>query len=661
MKIRTKLFVVILGLLIVVFGGVIAFISQEVSRTAINDARHLAETTAMVHANEVKAFLEVGMDAARTLAHGIEGLRRSGYTDRDGINSVLYSVLERNPDFIGVWTCWEPNAFDGLDEEFASTTHHDSSGRFVPYWSRDAHGRISVVPLEGYESAGEGDYYQLALTTRREVLLEPYDYQVGDQIVTITTMSVPVFDGSRVVGVVGVDVSLDRLAEIANAVTLYETGFARIISHEGLLVTHPTPGRAGRVAGELVTDDSEAREAWRAIRDGQVLSQVSYSAALDSYQFKSLVPIHVGYTEMPWSFGTVIPESEIVAGTRQLIVKIILLGTIGVVVLGLALWFITKPIVRNVKDSTAFVTSFLAKGDFSEDVPAYALELKDEFGDLARGFDTTVRSLRTMIGKVIEGAEQVSVSSNEVAAAVQETASAVEEVASTANQFSSTVELASSNSQKMADLAQQTMQRTNQGAEQIQKTIVTMQTINAAVEELSQEISGLESQSERIRSIVDVITSIADQTNLLALNAAIEAARAGEHGRGFSVVADEVRKLAEQSGKAAGEITNVIGDIRTVVQDTVRKSQESSNKVTEGVALVRDSGDVFTKIQEIVQQLSEGIQSIASASQELAAGSEEIAASSEEQSATVEQIAASIGNVSTITEQLKELVSAFKV
>ncbi len=114
---------------------------------------------------------------------------------------------------------------------------------------------------------------------------------------------------------------------------------------------------------------------------------------------------------------------------------------------------------------------------------------------------------------------------------------------------------------------------------EIDRSIKTMSEINEVVTELAREIRELGRQSEEIGHIVTLITGIAEQTNLLALNAAIEAARVGEQGRGgFAVVAEEVRSLAEQSRRAADEITQLIQAIRNSAQNSVQRTDVGAER-----------------------------------------------------------------------------------
>ncbi len=473
----------------------------------------------------------------------------------------------------------------------------------------------------------------------------------------------PVFSGGTDGDLVGVVVLVTSVEDVQNIIhagleNLGESGDAYLINRDGLLLTNT---RLGQYQRDSVMNASIATEAvqWagEGIRAGNAdfARQGRYTDYLGNEVLGdvAVVPLGNQLAGLVVEVDAAEAYAEVFTLRNMMVVVIV-----AILLLGL---LIAYTIARSIAGPAAVMVKAIEAAATGDLTVTANVTTGDELGTMGQALNKMLADLRAMMVKVVSGAEQTSASSGEVASAVQETAASVEEVASTANQFASTIETTSHNSQKMADLAQTTMDKTDQGAKQIEETVATMQSINRTVEELSQEISGLESQSEQIRSIVDIITGIADQTNLLALNAAIEAARAGEHGRGFAVVAEEVRKLAEQSGRAAGEITDVIGDMRTVVQGTVAKSQESSNQVTEGAALVQSSGRMFTEIQDIVQNLTDGIQGIASASEELASGGEEIAASSEEQSASVEQIGASIQNVATIAEQLKELVSAFKI
>ena len=160
------------------------------------------------------------------------------------------------------------------------------------------------------------------------------------------------------------------------------------------------------------------------------------------------------------------------------------------------------------------------------------------------------------------------------------------------------------------------------------------------VSESAAQISGLASSTRELFEFITVIREIADQTNLLAVNAAIEAARAGDRGLGFAVVADEVRKLAEQSARAANEVSEKLEGF----QDRMKRV---AAKVKDGETIV---ADVETLSEAALAALDQIVTTTAAGSER--AG--RIAAVSREQEAEFERLRDRVERVTEISSRNRE-------
>ena len=232
----------------------------------------------------------------------------------------------------------------------------------------------------------------------------------------------------------------------------------------------------------------------------------------------------------------------------------------------------------------------------------------------------------------------------------------------------------------MSATATDLAEKTEQQAEDLERTALALDTITRTVRETANnakhangvvsnarveaEKSGsvvrdavaamgeLERSSGQISQIIGVIDEIAFQTNLLALNAGVEAARAGDSGRGFAVVASEVRALAQRSADAARQIKQLIS--------------ASSQQIDAGVGLVKETGTALNRIMAQVGEIDTIVTSISAAASEQASGLDDVNTAVAAMGRTtqtnvglVDQSAAASADLASEADRLAHRVSRF--
>lgn len=366
---------------------------------------------------------------------------------------------------------------------------------------------------------------------------------------------------------------------------------------------------------------------------------------------------------------------------------------------GIIFFILTKIISRPIE----VIVNGMTRAESGDLTARLNINTQDEFAYLGNKFNSMIENISILIKNTISVAEKVTFSSeqldsiasdssratNDIASTVQMVATGTEDQAksieftsSTINQMSTAIEEVAENANSVLHISQQTSDLASNGAENVRNAISQMNNINTTVNYTADSVRVLGEKSKHIGYIIDLITGIAKQTNLLALNAAIEAARAGEQGRGFAVVAEEVRKLAEQSADAAKQIANLIGEIQEETVILVKNMEAGITEVDNGTRVVNEAGQSFyqivdsvnlvtTKIQEVsvateemaagAQEAVNSIHNVACIAQQTAASAQQVAAAAQEQSASTQEVAASASVLAGLSEELKKMVTNFKV
>lgn len=589
MNLLGKILATVIGTVFVVFAVITVVNIYQTKNLTIETAQKMAQAETSDHAYQIQIQLDYAMDTARTLAANLTTMVEEQKADRTLTDAMFQRILKNNEQFMGVWSVWEPNAFDGQDEKYINTERHDASGRYVTFWTRDGDS-IVPTPIVDYDTS---DFYLLPKQKGQEMILEPFVYPIAGKDVLLTSIIVPVTIDNEFKGIVAVDMSLETFAQLSQQVKLFDSGFGSIISNNGMFVTHPNNDYVTKPFAEQ-EQYTYRNEIQTAIQEGKASVIQDFSSYLQEDSYIVTAPIQIGKTETPWSLLVTVPTKEVLAQTTKLTWTMVIIGVAGLIYLLIVLtWLIrriVRPIVMTVEQVQAIADGNLAVEPLAEDS-------KDELGHLAKAVNIMTSNTRTLIQEATQISNQASTYSDRLMSSTNNMSVSIDQVLTTTGELATGATLQAEHAaltlgvtqeveqklhaiqvaiKEMTHRSQETTQASKQGLIHAEQSIQGMEAMSEQVTLTASVVQQLSDQSTEINRILQVINAIAGQTDLLALNAAIEAARAGEHGKGFSVVAEEVRKLAEESAKSTSQIAAIID---TVVKETVKAGDAMQNVV----------------------------------------------------------------------------------
>lgn len=368
-----------------------------------------------------------------------------------------------------------------------------------------------------------------------------------------------------------------------------------------------------------------------------------------------------------------VPMSTITAEADQIkytTIFLVILACIIVIIIGLT---IASGIQRNMKGiSDKFGT--VAKGDLTVEVMARG---NDEFQGLAGSANNMIINTKKLVRKVTGAASRLETSSQSVAVAsdsineyshdinqaiteindgMTRQSEYARECVDTTDALSGEMALVVQKVEQVRNLLTETSSMIEKGMEIVALLGQRARETTEVTNEVGESIASLKHTSNRINDFVKTITDISTQTNLLSLNASIEAARAGEAGRGFSVVAEEIRNLADESAKAAGEISNNVGHITEQTQASVNSAKSASDMVSLQSEAVEQATMVFNTMQDRIRDLTAGLEAIMKATDKAERERQNAAAAVNNISQIIEETAGNAETVSSVADKLMESV-----
>ncbi|MCD1639677.1 methyl-accepting chemotaxis protein [Pseudomonas stutzeri] len=425
--------------------------------------------------------------------------------------------------------------------------------------------------------------------------------------------------GGRVLGVAGLGYSLSAMSALIADFRFGERGEVYLVGSDGQVKIHPRSEHNGRAAlAELAGTqaarqlEAQAGQVVRFERDGETF--LAMAQPLDG---------------LGWTLIAEVPEAEIFAEARRTLWTTSLIGSaIGLFFLGVIV-LLARGLVRPIRQVTAALVEI---GGGGGDLTRRLDESRaDELGDLARGFNRFIGSLRSLIGDVLKTSEQLRSAVGQVARVVDDTAvragrqhEMTDMVATAVHEMGLTVQEIARNASNAAQASQGARSEALEARQVVGESIGHIERMSGDIGQAAGSVTDLAQQVASIDQVLAVIRSISEQTNLLALNAAIEAARAGDMGRGFAVVADEVRTLASRTQASTDEIQQMIGRLKNGAEIAVSAMHAGQAATGTGVQASQRTGESLQAITAQVEAISDMNTQVAAATEEQSSVTEEI-------------------------------------
>ena len=249
-----------------------------------------------------------------------------------------------------------------------------------------------------YNDYHEKDWYKKVIRLKKSFWTEPFINNATNKRVCSFCMPIYKIEGDTfiVMGAMKSNVPISWLDDIISNINVYESGFATLLSKDGVFISHPKK--------EYINNESLSSLAKKSnIPELLILDNIRKNGKRGFIKLESEnrgnngMIVYAPVADNNWTIAILFPEKEYYSALNDLHKSLILIGLIGILVLFLIVSFISKQITMPLKKLSK-VTQSMGAGNFDVKLPL--IKSNDEVGQLNNSFLLMQNELREYIANL---------------------------------------------------------------------------------------------------------------------------------------------------------------------------------------------------------------------------------------------------------------------
>ena len=315
--------------------------------------------------------------------------------------NLTRKFLENNETVLAYWCDFDKNTFDGQDDKYRNVNVFGSTGRMDPSFYRGIGGKILPEMVANSEERINDDYFRLPREVKATIIIEPYRYSYIDNTdngILMTSIASPVFNQqNQVIGVTGIDLSLEHLVTLVNQIKIFGVGFATMISPKGFYLAHPDEDLLGK---SLFNDPHFPKDINDSIYELKIKGEkfsVDFTSTVDNERYLVYFePVTLGKTETNLMVSIFVPYKVLISRAEELLILDILSFSIIIILITTIIIIIAYRLSAPLKQLSRDALK-LTEGDLSFELNIHS---NDETGELAKAFMFVNQTIGLLLNEI---------------------------------------------------------------------------------------------------------------------------------------------------------------------------------------------------------------------------------------------------------------------